>query len=90
MIKKERPEIHDNIPETYKSLIISCWKHDPDDRPSFKWIVNDLKTNRGFITENVNEELYRKYIEYIEQGHCDEIKDTFQTYSIKQTSENYE
>ena len=42
MIKKERPEIHDNIPETYKSLIISCWKHDPDDRPSFKWIVNDL------------------------------------------------
>jgi len=37
-----RPEVPEGISEQLSSLIISCWSHDPSDRPSFQQICNFL------------------------------------------------
>lgn len=55
-----------SIPESYKTLIESCWAQKPEDRPTFEQIVNDLKTNKEYITDKVNLSDYQNYINYIE------------------------
>ena len=65
-----RPQFKKNIPESYKNLIERCWAQEQDKRPSFDNILNELKTNRNFITESVNEKEFLNYIEYI---NCHEI-----------------
>lgn len=65
---KKRPSFKKDIPQVYKNLIESCWDQDPKKRPTFESIVEHLKTEKKFITKNVNEELYRSYIKYIDEG----------------------
>ena len=62
---EKKPLIDESVPEHYQNLIQKCWSQEPTDRPTFDEIVEELETNPDFITEDVNEEEYRKYIEYI-------------------------
>lgn len=68
--KNYRPPFETSIPDSYRTLIESCWNEIPSKRPTFDKIVDDLKNDRGFITENVDENEYRLYIEYIEKYNC--------------------
>ena len=72
VVNGERPEFKYKIPDSYKRLIEKCWSHDPKVRPTFDEIVNDLEKDPGFITETVDEDDYRFFIEYI-----NEYKTTF-------------
>lgn len=68
MIKRNRPELANEIPESYRKLIEFCWSHDPDERPKFDTIVNILKKDPGFITFDVDQKAYYKYIKQIDQN----------------------
>lgn len=65
--KGTRPEFTEQIPDCYIKLIEKCWSQDPKDRPTFDEIVHLLKTDRDFIRNNINEDDYRNYIEYIDK-----------------------
>lgn len=45
LINGNRPQFHENVPEHIKDLIERCWAKDPNDRPSFDDIVNELKND---------------------------------------------
>lgn len=66
VIQSYRPKFPKEIPESYKNLIEKCWDQDPQKRPTFIEILDQLKNNRGFITDKIDEEKFRKYIDYIE------------------------
>ena len=66
-LKKERPIIKKKINMNYQKLIQSCWSENINERPTFNLICNDLKTNQSFITEKVDEKLFRNYIHIIDQ-----------------------
>lgn len=75
VIKKSvRPELTPDIPEAYKDLISSCWSENPDERPTFEMIVNNLKENQSFITDLVDENDFEDYVSII-----DEYKASFDT-----------
>lgn len=60
-----RPSFIKQVPDCYKRLIEKCWAQDPKERPTFEYIVNELRNNPEFITENVNKEEYDNYIQMI-------------------------
>ena len=60
-----RPPIPSNIHASYKKIIERCWLHNPEQRPSFDKIVEELEVDRGLIIEGVNNEEYREYINMI-------------------------
>lgn len=49
----ERPAFKYYIDE-YKDLIERCWSQNPEKRPTFSEIVEELRNNAGFITSDVN------------------------------------
>ncbi|KAK8895588.1 hypothetical protein M9Y10_024058 [Tritrichomonas musculus] len=53
------------IPKIYRDLIEACWSQNPDDRPTFSEIVDMIKNNDEFITENVDVDEFLNYIDYI-------------------------
>ncbi|KAK8847918.1 hypothetical protein M9Y10_018966 [Tritrichomonas musculus] len=68
--KGVRPVFDKEIPKCYTKLIEDCWSGDPDQRPNFDSIVSLLENDKNFITENVNEIEFRRYVDYIKQhGH---------------------
>ncbi|KAK8889286.1 hypothetical protein M9Y10_034032 [Tritrichomonas musculus] len=62
-----RPVFKETIPNCYKQLIEKCWDQDPKKRPTFEEIVNHMKTNQEFITENVDKEEFLNYIKFTEE-----------------------
>ncbi|KAK8888320.1 hypothetical protein M9Y10_039386 [Tritrichomonas musculus] len=64
----KRPEIDASVPECYKQLIEKCWSQDPKERPTFEMIVSDLKTNKNYMTENVDEIEFYNYIKFIDES----------------------
>ena len=64
--KCARPSINESIPSVYNNLITSCWSQNKEDRPDFNSIANELKTNRQFITDKIDENEFNNYIEFIE------------------------
>ena len=67
-----RPEFKNEIQESYRELITSCWSDEPSSRPTFGQIVSKLKNDRSFITEKIDENEFRKYVKYV-----DEYESTF-------------
>ena len=63
-----RPKFNKQIPLCYKLLIEKCWSQDPKERPTFENILNELETNSEFITDDVNEDEYRNYINFIKNS----------------------
>ena len=64
----KRPQFNVNVAESYRRLIESCWSQNPLERPSFDDIESCLKTDEGFITENVDKETFNQYVKLIEQS----------------------
>ena len=65
-MKNERPEFKQPISKCYKNLIERCWSQEPENRPTFDEIVEELETDTDFITENSIDAMeYFKYIEYV-------------------------
>ena len=62
----ERPKFTVQIPESYRKLIEDCWSQNSSDRPTFDEIVTRLKTDKGFITNEINEQEYFEYIRLVE------------------------
>ena len=62
-----RPSFNEQINSTYENLIKRCWSNEPNERPTFEEIVNELKTNKGFITNEIDESEYIKYIDFLDQ-----------------------
>ena len=57
-----RPKIPNSLPEKWKDLIEHCWDSNRLRRPTFEQIVNDLKTNKEYITDKVNLSDYQNYM----------------------------
>lgn len=68
-----RPKFNFSIPESYQEMIEKCWSQDQKDRPSFEDIAKNLKNNKDFITETVDEVDFINYVDYI-----DDCKITFE------------
>lgn len=66
--KNRRPKFDKNIQLCYRNLIVNCWQSNPLDRPSASEIVETLKSDPNFITENVNKDEFLKYVEYLESS----------------------
>ncbi|KAK8840219.1 hypothetical protein M9Y10_031164 [Tritrichomonas musculus] len=63
VVKKSRPSLSNKqLPEIYKQLIETCWSEDPESRPSFDVIVDNLEKNQEFITNKINKKEYFKYV----------------------------
>ena len=60
--KGYRPLFTKEIPSSYKNLIECCWNEDPNKRPLFSEIINELRNNKGFITSTINEDIFNKYM----------------------------
>ena len=68
MVKKGyRPPFNKEIPAAYKDLIERCWRQIPYARPTFDQITIELKSDRNFITELVDEEEFYNYVKYIDE-----------------------
>ena len=84
VIEGGRPNKFGNIPNCYSKLIQRCWSDNPKERPSFGEIIDLLKNDREFITEDVSEKDFRDYIKFI-----DESKSSFDSSQImKQNDED--
>ena len=67
VIQGKRPEFSKPVPEAYEDLMQRCWSPMPSNRPTFDEILNELRTNREFITDEVDKVEYLKYIQYISE-----------------------
>ncbi|KAK8864991.1 hypothetical protein M9Y10_010519 [Tritrichomonas musculus] len=72
VINGYRPEIKEDVPNSYKELIEQCWSQKAEDRPSFDEIVSSLKNNEEFITELTDKLEFEDYVDFI-----DNYKNTF-------------
>ena len=63
-----RPEFNVEVPDCYRKLIEWCWLPNPDDRPTFDEIVNILKIESEFRTEQVDTDQFFNYVRYIENA----------------------
>lgn len=56
------------MPSIYKSLIEKCKSNDPQERPSFKEITFELRRKKDFLTDQMNENDFTKYVSYIDEN----------------------
>ena len=63
-----RPPFRKQISESYKELITACWNGSPDLRPTFQEIVEKLETEQSFLTDKINKEDYKNYINFIKES----------------------
>ena len=49
--KGMRPEKPDDCPEDVFNIMQQCWKADPDERPSFKTLVNSFMKMRSDVPD---------------------------------------
>lgn len=62
-----RPQLNDDISKSYRELIEKCMSENSNERPTFSEIVEQLKTNKQFITEKVNKDEFTKYVNLLEK-----------------------
>ena len=68
VINGYRPEIPPDVPNVYREMIERCWSQQPEKRPSFDEIVEDLKTNPDFMTNSIDESEFYDYVDYIKSA----------------------
>lgn len=64
--KGQMPPFDQSTPQAYRKLIEHCWNQNPEERPTFDEIVKLLRTDPGFITNNVKKEEYINYIRFLD------------------------
>ena len=67
IINGERPEFNFPIPNCYKDLISRCWSPNPEDRPTFQEIVEELRTNKEFIIDTIDENEFYEFVDFIDE-----------------------
>lgn len=67
-VEGQRPEFKFPLAECYKSLIERCWSQNPEDRPTFEQIVDELKYNKEFIKDIDDQEQFLDYIDLIDSN----------------------
>jgi serine/threonine protein kinase len=73
--KGERPIIPDKVTPAMKTLIERCWSPDPENRPSFKDILDSIDSNDFRIVLEGDEKIVRMYV----RG----VRDWEQMYDLK-------
>lgn len=68
IIAGNRYVIPNDVPEFYVELIKKCWDQNPNERPSFDDIVNELENNDGFMLPGSDEKEVKEYINYIKHN----------------------
>ena len=68
----KRPEFKTPIPESYKKLIEACWDQEPENRPTFDEIVNQLTHDPKYIIAEISTEEFQKYIKYVHDYYLNE------------------
>lgn len=61
---KLRPKFTTPVKEELRNLIEKCWSNDPNDRPTFKEIFNELIENKYFLND-VNSNIIELYVKDI-------------------------
>lgn len=82
-----RPKFVTPIPPAYEHLIRDCWAEKVQDRPTFEQIVERLKTDEGFRTNDINSISFFNYVHYMETFRPD-FDDKFRIIRRKDFSEN--
>ena len=65
--KGNHPLIPSYVPNCYIDLNKRCWSEEPEKRPTFDKIVEELSTEQDFIADLVNESEFLDYLDYIEE-----------------------
>lgn len=60
-----RPPFNQQIQYSYQQLIEKCWLQNPDERPSFSEIIDQLENDTNFISKDINKEEFYNYVKYI-------------------------
>lgn len=69
IVNGTRPELNDDIPHAYQKLMEDCWQNSSTNRPTFEEILDRLTNiDEGFITDDVNQEDFFSYVEYIKKS----------------------
>ena len=63
--KGNRPEFTKPVSEVYKNLIQRCWSQIPSERPTSDEILKEIETNHNYITDDVDESEFLKYVQHI-------------------------
>ncbi|KAK8872217.1 hypothetical protein M9Y10_007982 [Tritrichomonas musculus] len=66
--KYKHPQIDESVPECYKNIIYACWSTNPSERPSFEQIVNEIKNNPSFVTNDIDQNEFHSYVKLIENA----------------------
>ena len=66
--KNYRPTLNDQIPAFYQNLLQRCWSKDPEERPSFDQIIDELDNSRELISSEVNNDEYLQYQQILKQS----------------------
>lgn len=72
LFEGNRPDMNYDTPEKFADLIQRCWAQDPGDRPSFADIIDEIRSDEGYITEKVDKDAFRAYVHKV-----DDYKSTF-------------
>jgi serine/threonine protein kinase len=67
VISGDRPRIRDSVLPAVWELITNCWADEPDDRPTFEEIVDQLREMEFKVTANVNFTKLAVFVEEIEE-----------------------
>ena len=65
-LNKKRPKIPECVSECAKSLIMKCWAHEMDERPTFSGILARLKDNQYRLFPDVDSDAVKRYVDMIE------------------------
>ena len=74
-----RPMIPDSIPYKVKFIIDSCWRHRPNERPSFDQIITELLKILDFIFFDANLSIFKRYKEKLDK----DVQITFENIPVK-------
>ena len=68
VINQKLPVLSFEIPESYRKLIEICLSPNKEERPRFDQIIDILKNDPGFITEDVDHNSYLKHMKKIDKN----------------------
>lgn len=63
------PELTDDILYLFREILQKWWSMNPNDRPTFNDIENEPKNNRDYIIQNIDENDFYEYIDFIDNEH---------------------